>query len=58
MQGLMSISQLAEYLGCGPDTARETARQAGFPVPVLIGKRKYWSKLAVMSFYAGIKLPE
>jgi len=36
----MSTSQLAEYLGCGPDTARETARQAGFPVPVLIGKKE------------------
>lgn len=58
MQGLINSSQLAEYLGCHRDTARITTRQAGFPVPVLIGKRKYWSKLAVMSFYAGIKPPQ
>jgi len=49
--GVYSISQLARWLNCHPETARQTAKQARFPVPVLIGRRKYWPVSAIHQFF-------
>ena len=48
---LLSISQLAKYLNCHAETARQTAGQERFPAPLMIGRRNYWLIAAVDSFF-------
>ncbi len=48
---VLSISQLAEYLNCHAETARQTTNQDRFPAPVMIGRRRFWLIAAVDSFF-------